>query len=187
MCAVSFSLSFSIFYFISNRLLNHLKLSSSIRPPLLRIPCHQLVCCKALKARLHQVCMSAASNFHSVFLHCHLRVSGGLSGPLRRKGSRAASRLRSPAALVSLQDLTADTHMVLITRRDWRIWWKKALRVTLASKFYNRAVTLLSGICSPVAQQAGNNGMGDGGSQGWSFPLSPSPSPSLTLFLAVVV
>lgn len=31
MCAVSFSLSFPIFYFISNRLLNHLKLSSSIR------------------------------------------------------------------------------------------------------------------------------------------------------------
>lgn len=29
--------------------------------------------------------------------------------------------------------------------------------------------------------------MGDGGSQGWSFPLSPSSSPSLTLFLAVVV
>lgn len=54
----------------------------------------------------------------------------GLSGPLRNRGSRNPSGLRSPAALVSLQDLTADTHMVLITRRErrseWRIWWKKS-------------------------------------------------------------
>lgn len=33
--------------------------------------------------------------------------------------------------------------------------------VTLASKFYNRAVTLFSGICSPLAQHAGNNGTRD--------------------------
>jgi len=57
---------------------------------------------------------------------------------------------------------------------------RKTQRVTLASKFYNRAVTPCSGIRSPVAQQPGNNGMrqetDEGGvilSLSLSLPLSP--------------
>lgn len=83
--------------------------------------CHQLwaqtgrACCKAVKAAPLQF----AAGLHRCSTHkLPLRVSplppvwapGGLPGPLRRRGSRTLSLLRSPGALVSLQDLTADTH-----------------------------------------------------------------------------
>lgn len=83
--------------------------------------CHQLwaqtgrACCKAVKAAPLQF----AAGLHRCSTHkLPLGVSplppvwapGGLPGPPRRRGSRTLSLLRSPGALVSLQDLTADTH-----------------------------------------------------------------------------
>lgn len=112
--------SLSLLFFIFHHLLNHSELFSSIRPPLLHTLCHQLraqtsrAWCKAGKT----VPAPFAEGLHLCRFKLPLGVSplppvwapGGLPGPLRRRGSRTPSLRRSPGALVSLQDLTADTH-----------------------------------------------------------------------------
>lgn len=151
------------FYFISHLLLKHLELFSSTSCVSSTLGRKQAVLSdtESVKASagLH-LCGPQTSTQHFSTATCvgALQATGG---PLRPLLSCA-----SPLPLCPPRT-SQNTHMVLIEAEEASAGYgeRKARRVTVASKFYNRAVTLFSGICSPVAQQAGNNGMGDGGSR----------------------
>lgn len=102
-------LSFALLFFISHRLLNHSELFSSIRPCLVQ-GCEGSA--GAVRSRSALLLPQTSTQCFSSATCGHLASSQGLSD------TEAVGPLRSPGALVSLQDLTADTHMVLITRRE---------------------------------------------------------------------